>query len=739
MGHAALELVADAELVVHHHLAQVVDAPLQLLQPHRCPGQAVGGQDVEHEEPVDIADGGVLVDVAREQVGVAGVHAAVAADVQVVAVLGGDEAEVLALGLGALAHAARHRRLDLVRGADAPVALFDPDRELHRVLHPEPAPRGADAALHRAQGLAVGVAALEPGSDQLLPDVGQLVELGPEHVDALPAGDLGEEAVLLGDGPQRNELVGGDFAPRHPGDDRVDAAALHVGEEAVVRVLQGLVGVVEDVLVPQAREHRADRGLADLAAVAAAVPGDEVGEGPDLLHLDDVEQLLPRVREVLAEIRAHRLARRLELLLEEVGHQREAAAAAGARARLRLHVAHRPAAAGADGRADVALAHPVALADLGLVGHGGRRHRHPAGPRAEHEGPRLGRQLGPVLREHHKAAVVGRVADEDAADEPLAVGAEQQLLVDAAERVLVGERLGGVRAGLVVAEARHVDAHQLELRRQVGAREDARLVAGEPGAQHLGHLVAGGDETVDHAPVMGDLADGVDVGVAGLEVVVHDDPAALGHREPAPAGQLVAGADAGGDDDHPDLEVAAAVEGHPLDLAVAEDRLRRGADPHADPERLDLLDEQPRPRVVHLPRHQPGHELDDVGLEAEVVGGLGRLEPEQPPADDGGALDALGVGDDRLEVLDGAVDEDAPLVDAGNRRHEGGRAGGQHHPVVGNLPPPRRPHDPGLAVDGRRPVADVQLDPPLGVPLGLVSMRRPGSRSSKNRVRPTRS
>ena len=43
-----------------------------------------------------------------------------------------------------------------------------------------------------------------------------------------------------------------------------------------------------------------------------------------------------------------------------------------------------------------------------------------------------------------EAAVVGRVADEDAAHEPPAVGAEQQLLVDAAERVLVGQRLGGV-------------------------------------------------------------------------------------------------------------------------------------------------------------------------------------------------------------------------------------------------------------------------------------------------------
>ena len=49
-------------------------------------------------------------------------------------------------------------------------------------------------------------------------------------------------------------------------------------------------------------------------------------------------------------------------------------------------------------------------------------------------------------------------------------------------------------------------------------------------------------------------------------------------------------------------------------------------------------------------------------------------------------LDRLAVGDDLFEVLDGAVDEDALLVDARHRRHERGRAGRQHDDVVGDLP-----------------------------------------------------
>src|SRR5262245_21383719 len=111
--------------------------------------------------------------------------ATVAADVEVVALLAGDQPEVLARGLGALADAARDGPLELMRGPQATVAQLDPDREPDRVLHAEPAPARPHAALHGAQGLAVGVAALEPGGDQLGPDLGQEVDRGTEEVDPL--------------------------------------------------------------------------------------------------------------------------------------------------------------------------------------------------------------------------------------------------------------------------------------------------------------------------------------------------------------------------------------------------------------------------------------------------------------------------------------------------------------------------------------------------------------------------
>ena len=138
---------------------------------------------------------------------------------------------------------------------------------------------------------------------------------------------------------------------------------------------------------------------------------------------------------------------------------------------------------------------------------------------------------------------------------------------------------------------------------------------------------------------------------------------------------------------------------------------------HPDAQFLDLAHQQARSGVVDLPGHEPGRELDHVGFQPEVVGRLGRLEAQQPAADDGATAHALGVLDDRVEVLDRAVDEHAALVDAGDRRHERSRAGGQDHPVVGNL-------DAGLGdnrlagpVDLARAVADMDLDPVLPVPL----------------------
>src|SRR5690606_1053608 len=153
-----------------------------------------------------------VVEVGGEQFGVPRAHAAVAGDVEVPALFGGDHADVLALRLGAFAGAAGHPELDLVRRAQALVAVLQAQRHADAVLHAVAAPGAADAGFHRAQGFAVGVAGLEPGLDQLAPDGRQVVQLGAEQVDALAAGDLGVEVVFLRHRAHGDQLVRGDFA-----------------------------------------------------------------------------------------------------------------------------------------------------------------------------------------------------------------------------------------------------------------------------------------------------------------------------------------------------------------------------------------------------------------------------------------------------------------------------------------------------------------------------------------------
>ena len=172
-----------------------------------------------------------------------------------------------------------------------------------------------------------------------------------------------------------------------------------------------------------------------------------------------------------------------------------------------------------------------------------------------------------------------------------------------------------------------------------------------------------------------------------------------------------------------------------LDLAVAEKLLRALAQVDPDAQPLDLLAQRPRARLVDLARHQPRGELDDVGLEAEVADRLGGLQAEQAAADHRRPRRRAGVGEDPLQVLDRAVDEHPLLVDAGDRRHERGRAGRQDDGVVLDLPALLRDDHPALAVDRGGPVADVQRDAVFGVPRlagQLQVLRRRGARSTSS-------
>ncbi|VGP85176.1 hypothetical protein SB00610_04125 [Klebsiella quasipneumoniae subsp. similipneumoniae] len=116
-GHLLLQLLANAEAILQHHLPQVGDAALQVVHPGAGALQAVGGTDIEHQQTIDAADQRRFVEIAGKQVGVTRFHSAVAADVEIPAFVGGNHSDIFALGFGALAGAARDRHLDLVRGA----------------------------------------------------------------------------------------------------------------------------------------------------------------------------------------------------------------------------------------------------------------------------------------------------------------------------------------------------------------------------------------------------------------------------------------------------------------------------------------------------------------------------------------------------------------------------------------------------------------------------------------------
>src|SRR5262249_49188224 len=225
--------------------------------------------------------------------------------------------------------------------------------------HAVAAPRGADAGLHRAQCLAVGVARLEAGVGQVLPDVRQLLDSRAEQVDPLRAGDLGVEAVLLRYVTEHDQLLRRDLAARHPRHDGIGAVFLQVGEEMVVGVLQRRMPGLQDHLVPARREDRRRRRLADVAAPAFAVSRNQIAEGLDRIYFYEMKKLLARVGEVLAQVVGDGAPLLLELGVDDRFGERAAAAAAGCAFRRLLQRAKRRHAA-AHRFADLPLRYAVA-------------------------------------------------------------------------------------------------------------------------------------------------------------------------------------------------------------------------------------------------------------------------------------------------------------------------------------------------------------------------------------------
>src|SRR6185312_3990252 len=180
-----------------------------------------------------------------------------------------DHADVLAGGLGAVARAAGDGQLDLGRGPRAPHELLQPHAQASGDLGAEAAPLRADAGLHGAQALGVGVAGDHAGGVEVGPHLGQVVLADAEQVDALAAGDLdGGDVELLhhvGDGAQFGG--GGDPAP-HARHDGVGAVLLDVGVDPLVD--EAALLVVAVFARPGAGQVVVQRRAAGGAAVGGA-------------------------------------------------------------------------------------------------------------------------------------------------------------------------------------------------------------------------------------------------------------------------------------------------------------------------------------------------------------------------------------------------------------------------------------------------------------------------------------
>src|SRR4029453_8804121 len=510
LGHGGFKLFGNTQGGVHHYFLDVLDAAVEPFLPTRGALQPGGGADVVHEVAVDVLQQCFVIQVLGEQLGVCRGGTAVAAYVQVPAISGGDDADVLAAGFCTLTGATGNTHLQLVRAAQAPVPQFQGDGHGYGILDAEAAPCGPNAGLHRAQALAVGLAGFEAGVNQFLPDVRQLLQAGTEHIDALATSDLGVQVVLFGDRCDDPETLGRDFTTGNARNHRVGAILLHVRQRAVVGVLQGTTAGIQDVGGVLAGQDGGDGRLADIATGTRAVLGHDLLEGGQFQDADSVKQLLAGQADVLAQGLGNLDAGLLQFAFEELLQHRDAGTTLGAGTRATLEFAellHGSVAlagtATVDGVADGSGRDIVAGAQDCIVRKLGPR-RLPATVSAQ-ESAGFGRQF--TSQQRAQAHVRGSVAHEDAAQEGLCIVSGDDLLVNAAGGVGIDDFEGVFGAGKGITEARHIHAGQLQLGGGIEPRE--RCLAAMQAVRHdLGHGVCGGNEAQAHALEVSHFTDG---------------------------------------------------------------------------------------------------------------------------------------------------------------------------------------------------------------------------------------
>jgi len=212
----------------------------------------------------------------------------------------------------------------------------------------------------------------------------------------------------------------------------------------------------------------------------------------------------------------------------------------------------------------------------------------------------------------------------------------------------------------------------------------------------------------------GDVPDGVDVAVTGLQSGIDEHTTAAG-RQPRPAGQFDVGFGPDGHQQRVGGDGGAVGQGEPGRAPRADRHAQAQLDavgPVGLGEELpDFLAETARQRKSGTPQH------GDV--EPAVPGGGGDLQADPPGADDGhrAAGGQRGVQAHRVPIGAQGVHAGVPHVDAGQRT--GARTGGQQQFVVAH-DLPADGHGVRGGVDRGDPGAGVQLDPVAAIPVVVV-------------------
>ena len=217
-----------------------------------------------------------------------------------------------------------------MRRTDAFVAVFQLYAEADAIAHAVAAPGAAYAGFRHSQRLSVCVTGFEARVDQLTPDFWQIVFLCAKQADTLGAGDLGIQVKFTSDAAHRHQPFRGDFTAGRAGNNGVGAVFLDIGQEVVVGILQRGVLRFQNIFVPAGGQQRANGRFTNLTAVAFTVFCQQLFKGFDAFHADEVEQFLTGVRKVLAQVIVDFDALFRQFGVENLSHQRDTAAAAGA-------------------------------------------------------------------------------------------------------------------------------------------------------------------------------------------------------------------------------------------------------------------------------------------------------------------------------------------------------------------------------------------------------------------------